>query len=221
MDSSLYNKKIVCPVCMKEFEMTKVKSKACRVQSRDTDFCVYYEGINPIFYDPIVCENCGYAALSDKFEEIAVKDAKIIKETISPRWVKRSFAGERSIDIALETFKLALYNLQVRKGKASEIAKVCLRIAWLYRIKKDEKENDFLKFALNYYNEMYMKERLPVDKLDEFTVMYMIAELSRRTGNISEAVQWFSKVVSSPEARKNTQLIEMAREQFQLAKQQE
>lgn len=218
MNEGLYNKTIKCPVCSKSFDITKVKSKASRVASRDSDFCVYYEGINPIFYDAYVCENCGYASLSDKFETIRENDSKIIKENITPRWNKRSFVGERTVDNALEAFKLTLYNMQLRKAKSSELAKVCIRIAWMYRIKKDEKETDFLKFALKNYVETYEKESLPADKLDEFTCMYMIAELNRRVGNTEEAVKWFSRLISSPEARKNPSLIEMARDQFQLAK---
>jgi len=220
MDNTLYNKKINCPVCMKEFEITKVKSKTSKVISRDSDFCVHYEGINPILYDVLVCENCGYASLSDKFDEISDRDIKTIKDTIGSRWNKRGYLGERNIDSAIETFKLALYNLQIRKAKAVEISKVCLRLAWLYRYKNDEKEKDFLKFALNSYTDIYMKEKLPIDKLDESTCMYMIAELNRRLENFDESVQWFSKVVSSPSARNNPSLIEMARDQFQIAKQQ-
>ncbi len=218
MDSNLYNKEIQCPVCSHKFEITKVKTKACRVSSRDTDLCVNYEGLNPMLYDIWVCENCGYAAFAEKFEEIRSKDADLIRAEISPRWHKRSYKGERTIETAIETFKLALYNLQVRKAKSSEMAKICLRIGWLYRFLNDDREMDFLKFALNQYDEAYQKEKFPIDKLDEFTCMYMIAELHRRTGNKEEAVRWFSRLISSPDARRNPKLMEMAREQFQLAK---
>lgn len=221
MEEALYNKELVCPVCQKKFNVTKVKAKFCRVSSRDSDFCTHYEGTNPLLYDVYVCELCGYAALSDKFEEISANDSKIILEKISPRWSKRSFSGERNLDSAIEAFKLALLNLHLRKAKNSEVAKICLRIAWLYRFKNDEeKEREFLQFALKCYNDTYEKERFPVDKLDEFTCMYMIAELYRRLGNNDEAVKWFSRLISSPEARKNASLIEKAREQFQLAKDQ-
>lgn len=220
MDSDLYNKSVKCPVCGNTFEATKVKMKASRVSSRDTDFCVYYEGINPIFYDVWVCEFCGYAMQQDKFLDINLKDIKIIKENVQPRWNKRSYAGERNIDTAIESFKLALYSLQLRKAKNSDMAKVCLRLAWLYRMKKDEKESDFLNFALRCYSEAYEKEPFPVEKLDEFTCMYMIGELNRRVGNNEAAIQWFSRLIGSPEARRKPTLIDSARDQFQLVKEQ-
>lgn len=84
MEEALYNKSITCPVCGKKIEVTRVKSRSCIVSSRDTDFCVYYKTVNPMFYDAWVCEFCGYAAQSDRFEEISSRDAeKVIKE-ISP-----------------------------------------------------------------------------------------------------------------------------------------
>ena len=218
MNENLYHKTIKCPVCGKNFNITKVKSKGCRVSSRDTDFCVYYEDLNPIFYDVWVCEHCGYASQSEKFEDISSKDIKILNEKLAPRWTKRSYSGERSADIAIESFKLALLNLQVRNAKPSEFAKICIRLAWLYRIKKDQKEHEFIKHALKYYSETYEKESFPVDKLDEFTCLYMIGELNRRAGNYEEAVKWLSRLISSPEARRNPVLIETARDQFQLVK---
>lgn len=220
MNDLLYNKKIICPVCNREIEVTKVKTKACRVSSRDTDMCVHYENLNVLFYDVWVCEKCGYAALQDKFEGLFTKDIKIIKDKISSHWIQRSFAGERDVDKAIEAFKLALLTLKVRNAKSSEIAKVCLRIAWLYRDKSDPKEIEFLNFALTSYNEAYSKERFPLDKLDEITCMYIIAELFRRVGKFDDAILWFSRIVSSAEARSKPQLIDMARDQYQLAKDQ-
>ncbi len=218
MNENLYNKAIKCPVCSKNFNITKVKAKGCKIASRDTDFCVYYENLNPIFYDIWVCEHCGYASQGEKFEEVNSKDCKILLEKLAPRWTKRSFAGERNVDTAIEAFKLALLNLQVRNARSSEFAKICIRLAWLYRIKKDQKEQEFIKHAVRYYSETYEKERFPVDKLDEFTCLYMIGELNRRAGNYEEAVKWLSRLISSPEARKNPVLMETARDQYQLVK---
>ena len=116
MIDSLYNKSVVCPVCQKKIEVTRVKSKNCIVASRDTDFCVYYESVNPIFYDVWVCGNCGYAA-QERFEDISERDVKAIKEGITKRWKSRSFTGERDIDKALEAFKFALYNLSKMDAK--------------------------------------------------------------------------------------------------------
>jgi uncharacterized protein (DUF2225 family) len=220
MNENLYSKEITCPVCSKVFNVTKVKSRACKVKERDTDFCVHYEDVNPLFYDAWVCENCGYAAQADKFLDISHREAGIIKEKIAPKWKKRSFERERNVDAAIEAFKLILLNHQIRAVKASELAKVCIRIAWLYRFKgsEKEKEEEFIRHALKYYIETYEKEKFPVDKLDESTCVYMIAELHTRAGNYEEAVKWFSRLIGSAEARKKPALMEAARDRFQMVK---
>lgn len=219
MVEGLYNKEVVCPVCSQKFQATKVKARACKVKSRDSDFCVHYEGINPILYDAWVCENCGYANQSEKFEEITQSEADILRKKPLPKWKKHSLSGERDVDTALEAFKLVLISHDFRGAKASEFAKVCLRIAWLYRYKGDsEEEAKFISHALDYYKQAYEKERFPVDKLDESTCEYMIGELSFRAGNYNEAVKWFSRLIGSEEARKKPALIEAAREQYQLVK---
>lgn len=218
MDARLYNKTIACPVCMKEFQVTKVKSNASKISSIDTDFCIYYEGINPFLYDVWVCEHCGYAAQSEKFDKITLKDSKLIISSITPKWSQRSFSGERTIEQALETFKLALINLDARKGKPSEYAKICLRIAWLYRLMGDPREIDFLKYTAENYTKAFQTERFPLDKLDENTCMYTIAELNRRIGNYEEAAKWFSSIISSPDARHNAKILEKTRDQYQLTK---
>lgn len=220
MNEFLYSKEIECPVCLHKFKVTKVKARGCKVKKRDSDFCVHYETINPLYYDAWVCENCGYAAQSDKFLSITYKECDVLKEKLMSKWTKRSFEGERSVDDALEAFKLILISHQLREIKASEMAKVCIRIAWLYRFKgnEDEKELEFIKYALKYYTETYETESFPADKLDENTCMYMIGELNFRAGNYEDAVKWFSRLISSPDARKNNVLIEAARDQFQLVK---
>lgn len=218
MNDNLYKKEVVCPVCSKKFNVTKVKARACKVLKRDSDFCVHYEGINPIFYDAWVCENCGYASLSDKFLDIAPKEADKLKSSLMPKWKKHSLDGERDVDKAIEAFKLVLISHQFRNAKSSELAKVCMRIAWLYRYKGDEEENKFIGFALRHYMDTFEKENFPVDKLDEYTCMYMIGELCFRAERYEEAVKWFSRLIGSEEARKKPTLIAAARDQYQLVK---
>lgn len=218
MDESLYNKRVDCPVCKRNIEVTRVRSKACKVSSRDSDFCIYYESVNPFFYDVWVCEFCGFAAHYERFENITPLECKMIKENISPYWNSRKFTGERDVNKALETLKLALYNLQKSRGKASEFTKICIRIAWMYRLSNDPREMEFLGYALNYYYEIFENENLPVGKLDKATCMYMIGELNRRTGKLSEAKRWFTQVISSKEESGNKALVEMAREQYMILK---
>ena len=94
------------------------------------------------------------------------------------------------MDTAVEAFKLVLISHDLRGAKASEFAKVCLRIAWMHRYKGDEEEETrFIRYALEHYKQAYEKEPFPADKLDENTCEYIIGELSFRVGEYSEAVK--------------------------------
>lgn len=221
MDAGLYNKSLMCPVCSKKIEVTKVKMDAAKSTSKDSDFCVYFENINPMFYDIWVCEHCGYAAQAERFESIRPAERKIISDSITPKWRPRSFSGERTIETALDTYKLVLYTLQLINGKSSDKARICHRIAWIFRfLGNEEKEKEFLGFALDNYKEAFEKENFPIGKMDEYTFMYLIGELNRRLGNLDEAVVWYSKVIGSQGARFNKQLMDLVREQNDLVKSQ-
>lgn len=194
----IYNTTIDCPICGKQIEVTKVRSKYVRLVSHDEDFCPHYEGLNPIFYEAWICNFCGYAAHSTVFSEATIHDRKCVLDEITPRWTSRSFAGERDIHQALDAFKIVLYNLQIRGAHSLEFAKVCLRIAWLYRYTGEwVDEHRFLKFSYDYYRQAYTGEHLGVNKPDEYTLMFIIGELARRLDFNEDAMTWFGRILSA------------------------
>lgn len=215
LDDKLYEKTVECPVCGNVFKVTAVKRKAYVVESRDTDFCVKYKDINPLFYDVWICQLCGYAAQKSTFSKITYKRSQLIKKHITPRWVAKKEPAVIEYEAAINKYKLALINAQISKAKDSEIAGICLKIAWLYRFMgKKENELHFLNHALNKYVDAFSKEKFPVENMDEATVMYLIAELYRRVGNFEESARWFNKVISQrglPE-----RILNLAREQWSL-----
>jgi uncharacterized protein (DUF2225 family) len=221
----LYNTHITCPVCQNKVEYTKVRTKAIRVIKRDTDFCPWYEGENPVLYEAVICPECGYGAHISSFDKINKYEIERIKERITSRWHKRNFSGQRTIDEALEAYKIVLLNLNEREAPKSEIAKICLRIAWLYRYKNEKaNENKFLKFSLENYKLAYSQEDLSLGKFDEFTCIFIIGELEKRLGNYNESRQWLSRLIMSysdplKKSRVSPKLIKSAREIIQEMKQ--
>lgn len=212
----LYDKKIKCPVCGKESYVKAVKSSSVRVISRDTDFMIYYHDPNPMFYDVWLCIHCGYAALSNRFSEISGKQIKLIQENISARWQSnRNYPSLYTVDIAIEMYRIALYNVIVKEGKSSEKAAICLRLAWLYRLKKEEEnEIKFLNHTREELVKAYESEDFPIMGLDESGVQYLIGEMYRRIGDNSNALVWFSKVLMNRNAK--PKIKEMARDQKDL-----
>jgi hypothetical protein len=221
MDNSLYQVKLKCPVCGAAFKTSRVRSKSCAVESRDTDFCVYYKDYNPILYEAAVCAKCGYAAMLGSFNEISPEDARTVHAKISGGWSQRDFGSKRSIEDALDAYKLALYCCQLRKSiSIGVLASICMRLAWLYRMAGDLKEESrFLGYALEQYGKMYDRGKTP-EKMDEITLIYLIGELNRRLGKSKDAVVWFSMVVSHKMSRKRPLIVKMAREQWSLVRSQ-
>ncbi|NLK21301.1 MAG: DUF2225 domain-containing protein [Epulopiscium sp.] len=217
LEEYIYEKTVQCPICENEFKVFAAKQKAYSVKSRDTDFCITYKDINPLLYDIWICQLCGYAAQKSTFSDISFKRGKLIEQFITPKWVARETEKVIDYETAISNFKLALISAQISRAKASEVAGLCLRIAWIYRFMEQEKnEEQFLRYALEKYLEAFSKERFPLENMDEPTVRYLIGELYFRLGNYEEAAMWFSKVLNIRGA--SERIMNLTREQWQLVK---
>lgn len=220
MSEALYDKNIKCPICNNPFSSKRLRASACRVDKRDEDFCTFYKSHNPMHYEILVCPHCAYAASENSFDNLSQKEIATIKELLSGKVINRSFCGERTITDALDSFKLALFLAKSRNAKNSIIAGLSLKLAWIYREMKDEKEIGFLEHALENYKVAYDKEDLPLGNLDEISVQYLLGELSRRLHKLNDAVFWFNKAVSNPERSQNPRIEKLAREQWAVVKEQ-
>ncbi len=217
----LYEKKVECKVCGREFKTNKVRISKMRLVKRDSDFLNYYEGENPVKYSVFVCPHCGYAAMESKFNNINFAGREIIKKEITPKWNKRKFNGKRDIGTSIEAYKLALYNGELLDYDKLDLGNICIRIGWLYRIKGEEYHDEeirFISYARDLYKEAYYKEYLENSSMDEVTLAYLVGELSRRLGENENALNWFNTVLTNPDIKDNSMLEKMAREQWIIAK---
>ncbi|HRS21557.1 MAG TPA: DUF2225 domain-containing protein [Clostridia bacterium] len=220
MNNSLYSKKVVCPICSKQFSSMKAKVNSCKIKKKDEDFCTHYVDLNPMYYEVFVCPSCGYAAPETSLGELTEKEANLLKEAFSGREVGRSFCDQRSLDDAIASYKLAIYTAELRKANASVLAGLCLKLAWLYRFKGDKQEELFLEYSLRNYLDAYDKESFPIGNLNEISMMYLLGELSRRLGKLSEAITWFGRAAANPEKKENPMIEKLAREQWALTREQ-
>ncbi|AOT72370.1 DUF2225 domain-containing protein [Geosporobacter ferrireducens] len=218
MNQDLFDREIQCPVCKNIFHTKRVKSSACRIEKRDTDFCVVYSSTNPMFYGAHVCPMCGYAAMESVFKDITPQGKKVIETAITKRWVQRSFGEERSVYDAIEAHKLALICGQVLNHKKGALGNICLKLAWFHRFINNEREREFLHHAQTCFEEAFLHESLPIGNLDEVSLTYLIGELNRRLGKYEESIDWFNKAVENPLIKRNKKLEAQAREQWRLAK---
>jgi hypothetical protein len=214
----IYEKKVKCPVCNKEFMTTKVKTSKLKLVKRDEDFLNYYKGEeHPLKYEVFLCPFCGYAAMEKRFDKIKPSGKSIILRNVTPKWHKRDLKPERSFEDAVNIYKLALYCGEIIKKSKVELGNICLRIGWLYRIQGiDNEEKRFLRYGRDLFEESYYKENLRENGYDEVTLSYLIGELSRRLGENEKALNWFNTVFTVCRNNKNPVIEEMARDQWNL-----
>ncbi len=213
-----YQKDIECLHCKQKFKTTKVRSKFIKVESHHTDFQPIYENkeINPLLYNIFVCEHCGFSFTDDFTKYFAPGVKEIIQEQISSKWAPRTYGNERSIEEGIMTYKLGILSGTLKKEKFVNMAGLALRTAWLYRLQdKQEEEIRFLEMARNRYAESYSNDDYKGTQMSESRMLYLIAELSRKIGDIEYATRYFSKVIEKQNSSLEPTIVEMAKDRWQ------
>lgn len=224
----IFDKKMQCPICNTEFKVKAVKTGKARLIGSDSDLRPKYAGIDSIKYDAIVCPKCGYAALSRFFSYMTSTQARFIKEGITAHFQKLPETGDTyTYDEAINRYKLALLNSVVKKAKNSERAYTCLKIAWLYRGKKENlpadtpdynaviaecEKNEFemINNAFTGFMTSREKEDFPICGMDESTFDYLLADLANRVGKYDMSEKMAASVIMSRAA--NAKIKERARD---------
>lgn len=196
VEEVLYDKTYVCPVCGKEFKNKAIRSGKNRLLTVDLDLKANYDVVNPLIYECVVCENCGYAALSKNFNMITTSQIRWVKEQICTRYKVHHYPPILTEKDAVLRFKQVLLNSHVKKAKNGEKGYICLKLAWLYRdMKEKELEELFLQHALTGFENAYENERFPIFELGELTTAYIIADIYRRLKEYNKAMQWIGFVI--------------------------
>lgn len=196
LESCLYDKTMKCPVCGTTFKTRSIRKGKTRFKGCDIDLCSHYDPVNPEYYDVIACNVCGYAAVSSRFSRIGDKQARAIIENISQKFIPKEYPYVFDVDTAIERYKLALLNAAVKKAKAGEKAYICLKLGWLYREKEDsENEAKYLKSAIEGFNIAFTNENFPICGIDEVTLLYIMAALNYKLGDIDESKKILGRLV--------------------------
>lgn len=212
----MFDKEVKCLYCQKKFKTKKVKGSKCRIEKRDTDFCTYYEGISPYFYEINVCPHCGFA-FSDNFTPVQEKYKENIKKQYLDKINVVNLCGQRDIKEVINSFKYALLCAVFKEEKEIKMAGLCMRLAWLYRYQQDKSEEQkYLQKALAFYLVVYEKENLDVIPMGKHSFYYLLAELNGRLENYVQARRWFNLLFM--EKNISPYLHNMARDQWLIYK---
>jgi len=204
-----------CAVCEKNFEVTCVRSRLSLIK-QDSDLCAYYKDVNPYYYTIWACPHCGYAARDTDFAHVTTLMVTKIHDFLAGREVRVKLCGIRSREQAIVAYKLAIVYAQLAAAKGSTLAGLHLRLGWLYREGGlVAEENQALTKACQYYDQALEQERMPIGNLSELTVMYLVADLLRRTGEIGKAKLYLSRVIGNPLVNNEKRIADLARDLWQ------
>lgn len=203
----------ICPVCGQSTRVIKTKSRLIALHT-DEDFCVHYKDFNPYYYTIWFCEHCGYAAEERTFLAPMPKRhrAKLL-EFLKGHQMNLKFTEERGVPEAIASFKLAIFYAQLVDQPLERQAGLMLEMAWIYRdAGEKEKETETLQKAADLYDRSLMTERYPMNgKTDNF-VIYLIAAIYYRLGNVEKTTQYLSRIIGVQSIRRDDpQVYEKAR----------
>lgn len=213
--STLFDKKHECPVCDKQFTSKAVRAGKTRLLRTDTDLRGVYQGCDPAKYDVVVCPFCGYAAAGKSFTGLTSMQRKLLKENVAAKFKGLPPIGEiYTYDDAVLRYKLALYSAIVKRSRLSERAYLCLKLSWLYRAKREalnpsdaayakkaeeleKSEKEFSEKAYHGFEEAEANEMFPICGMDENTYSYLLADLARRSGNLTACKKLVGFILAS------------------------
>lgn len=222
-ETFLLERTVQCPVCDKKFKAKTVKNGRLKRLEPDLDLRPRFEYIDTIKYDVYSCPDCGYTAMIRYFDGLTAIQRKLIKEQICANFKPGSLEQKDIIDydLAIERYKLALFNTIAKKGKTSEQAYTCLKLAWLYRekVKLEEvnentpeaiaKKKEFKEQEEAFYQQAYegfmqaiSKEMFPMCGMDQCTLDYLLAVMAYHFKKYDVASKCISRIQTAPEASK-------------------
>lgn len=189
----LFDKEIDCPVCGQKFTTTMVRSSKMKLKSVDSDLRQIFEGFNPLWYMVWVCPHCYYANLNFEFKQADPNTRKwVTAQTERIRATGFKYSTPRRLDEVFMAFYLTLNCLQNEKPDAARIAKVWLRLSWLY---SDANDSEMCKYAsqkaLDYFTETYYNARRDSSAEQDQRLTLLLAELNLRTGQPGEALKHY------------------------------
>lgn len=218
---ALFDKSYTCPICDNKLTEKKVRSGKVKLIKSDLMLRATYEQLDPNKYGTVVCHKCGYAALDRYFEGLTQPQKNLIQENVTPTYKDKSAPeGVYSYDYALEMHKLALFNAVVKKGRASERAYICLKMAWLCQGKieslpEDTPDRDAViaqcqadtkelyKNACEGFTTAIQTEPFPMCGMDDMTVTYLIAALNTEIGEYDIALRMLGEVITNSAVKNN------------------
>lgn len=213
----ILDRKVVCPICDKEFLVKTVKSSKVKRMEPDADLRPNHEYVDTLKYGVAACPRCGYAAMHRNFTQLSAAQRKWIRETITANFkpAEEPKMEVYTYDYAVEKLKLALVNTIAKKGKLSEKAYICLNLAWLRRAQAEQTPDDtpmnakkkkqyeaeyegFYRQAYDGFMKVVVTETPPFFGMDANTIDYILANMAVKYKEYDTASKLVSRLITQP-----------------------
>lgn len=199
--ADFYKEIMECPYCNNEFTYTKIMTHAIAVESYDSDLKPNYKSANPNLYSMITCPKCNFTFIE--------RDKDLILQKMSPKKFDNigaylSSLGDEDLknydntgDKSIGVYKKQLIvsaEIYAIMGLPFTVARQLIKLAWQYRENDDDKRelkilNNVFKLLKNSFEKAYSDE-------DTIFTYFYLGYVSYRLGNISEAANYFDRLVS-------------------------
>jgi len=215
----LLEKSVRCKVCDQVFKTSVVKNGRVKRLEPDKDLRPRFQYIDTLKYDITSCPHCGYTAMNRYFDQLMPSQEKLIREQIASHFQGKNELQKTvfTYDEAVDRYKLSLMNTVVKKGKDSEKAYTCLKIAWLLRGKAEtmpsgtpeeqaakeecqKEEEVFYQQAYEGFLKAVSKEMFPMCGMEQSTVDYLLAYMAYHFKKYEVASKLLASVMASPSA---------------------
>jgi len=206
----LYDRAVRCPVCDTVFDVRTVKQGTAIQEGTHVNLRPIYKDMDLIKYDVILCEVCGYTALNRNFKKVSERQIKAVKEKISMKYVGKKYPQVYDYSIALERYKMALYNDMIMGRTDINKAYLCLKASWVIEnlieettdakslLEYKEMYQTFVTNALKGFNKNYNETVFPVFGMNQTTYQYLLGALSYEVKDMKATGYWLGKVLLSP-----------------------
>ncbi|QWB29558.1 DUF2225 domain-containing protein [Exiguobacterium acetylicum] len=198
----LYLKKCTCPYCLKTTETKRVLSRHIRVASTDFDGFIRHQGVNVYLYEPVQCSHCRFF-FHESFEKLSPDVRTTLQDHILPTLPVLPFAStERTIEQAIQLYKLCLYTAQVTEQKPAIQAMLGVRLSWLHRLTGQQAEEQlWANRAIEKYLPLYEDyTSVKESGIPEDLLLLRIADLYAVTKDKEQARLWYSRLFQSKTA---------------------
>lgn len=196
-----------CPVCDKATKSIYIDSKKLKSIAADDDSRLYYDGVEPVYYDIIICEHCWYTALKDHFTK-GSPNAYMFKQKMQPLKLSIDYKTDKSkytINDVFFAYYFAIYcadDCFIGATKTLVLAKLWLRLSWMYSNCADrEMEAYTAKKAHEYFMLTYGSSKPDDKNLQQLIIT--TAAVCHKIGDTQNARQLLSRAVLLPKGNES------------------